>query len=132
MSAILLNYGPIIPMAVQAGMFANPVTSPAEGSNGYRIGFLQAIFPDQSNSSPYDLVVMDRDGANRQVIFPPEGSPGLDPQQIIWAPQASTDLGGLVALVYQGNLWFVDTITHETHQITGDGLASRLDWKPGK
>jgi hypothetical protein len=129
MSAILLNYGPVIHLATQAGMFANPVASPKIDGDGYRIGFLQAIFPDQSDSSRYKLVVMDRDGANRQVIFPSEGSPGLDPQQIIWAPQAPADSGGLVAVIYQGNLWLVDTITGETHQITGDGLASRLDWK---
>jgi hypothetical protein len=105
------------------------VASPSIDGDGYRVGFLQAIFPDQSDSSRYTLVVMDRDGANRQVIFPSEGSPGLDPQQIIWAPQAPNDSGGLVAVIYQGNLWLVDAITGESHQITGDGLASRLDWK---
>jgi hypothetical protein len=129
LSAILLKYGAVVHLAVQAGMFANPVASASISGDGYRVSFLQAIFPDQSDSSRYKLVVMDRDGANRQVIFPSEGSPGLDPQQIIWAPFALTDSGGLVAVIYQGNIWLIDVITGETHQITGDGLASRLDWK---
>jgi resuscitation-promoting factor RpfB len=129
LSAFLLKYGSTIPLVVQVGMFANPVASPTIEGEGYRVGFLQAIFPDQSDSSRYKLVVMDRDGANRQEIFPAEGSPGLDPQQMVWAPSASTDSGGLVAVAYQGNIWLIDAITGETHQITGDGLASRVDWK---
>ena len=129
LTAVIIKYGTILPMAAQTGMFANPVTSPNNGDNGYRVSFLQAIFPNQSDSSRYKLIVMDRDGANRQVVFPPDGSPGLDPQQIVWAPLASIDASGLMAVTYQGNIWLIDVVTGETHQITGDGLASRLDWK---
>jgi resuscitation-promoting factor RpfB len=129
LTAIIIKYGSILPMVVQSGMFANPVASPSFGSGGYRVGFLQAIFPDQSDSSRYKLVVMDRDGANRQIVFPSDGLPGLDPQQMIWAPLAPADSGGLMAVIYQGNIWLIDVITGDSHQITGDGLASRLDWK---
>jgi len=34
-----------------------------------------------------------------------------------------------LGLVYQNNLWIVDSVTGEGWQITGDGLTSRIDWK---
>jgi len=34
-----------------------------------------------------------------------------------------------IGLVYQNNLWIVDSVTGDAWQITGDGLTSRIDWK---
>ncbi len=128
-SAVLLKYGSVVSLANQSGMFAYPVSSALISGSRYQVCFLQAVFPDQSDSSRYRLEIMDQDGANEQTLFPSEGMPGIDPQQIVWAPRSSGDSGGLIALIYQGNIWFVDAITKESHQITGDGLASRIDWK---
>jgi hypothetical protein len=36
-----------------------------------------------------------------------------------------------LAVLYQGNLWLVDAGGEFLQrQITGDGLVSRIDWKP--
>ena len=110
LDAILLNYGLTLPLVEQSGMFAYPVTSP-EINNGYQIGFLQAIFPDQSQTSHYKLVVMNQDGSNQFTIFPPDGSTGMDPQQIIWAPLTEDQSTSLIALIYDGNIWLVDLLT---------------------
>jgi resuscitation-promoting factor RpfB len=128
LDAILLNYGLTLPLVEQSGMFAYPVTSP-EINNGYQICFLQAVFPDQSQTSHYKLVVMNQDGANQKTIFPPDGSTGMDPQQIVWAPLTEDQSTGIIALIYDGNIWLVDLSTGESHQITGDGLTSKIDWK---
>ena len=34
-----------------------------------------------------------------------------------------------IALLYKGNLWFMDITTVTSVQITGDGLISVMDWK---
>jgi hypothetical protein len=73
---------------------------------------------------------MDRDGSNKRRLFPPEGSEGLQPQQLIWSAGELRDTGNhAVGLIYQQNFWIVDSITGEAWQITGDGLTSRIDWK---
>jgi len=113
----------------QTGMFAYPNPSPLLADKRYQIAFLQAIFPDQSETSRYRLVLMDRDGSNRQIIFPQEGSEGLEPQKISWGPNPSGGNSLSLALIYQGNLWLVNTGTNQAQQITGDGSISRLDWK---
>ena len=73
---------------------------------------------------------MDRDGSNRQVLFPESGAPGLQPQRLIWAPeQDQAEDSYDLAFLYQGNLWLVDVQSGKTRQLTGDGLISRIDWK---
>jgi hypothetical protein len=32
-------------------------------------------------------------------------------------------------VVYQGNLWLVDSGSSAAYQVTGDGLISGIDWK---
>ncbi|MCI0527547.1 MAG: hypothetical protein L0Y56_08910, partial [Nitrospira sp.] len=129
-----------IPFVSQAGMFAYPIPSPMQtlpsGEQAYEIAYLQAIFPTQSETSRYRLVVMDRDGSNRRILFPGEGAPGLDPQQPLWAPQPAggsdldpTGQGYWLAVIYQGNLWLIHSKTGEARQLTGDGLIDRMDWK---
>jgi hypothetical protein len=73
---------------------------------------------------------MDRDGSNRHEVFPPEDAQGINPQTPIWAPEPiSGQEGDFLAVVYQGNLWLVDSASGQSHQITGDGLISRIDWQ---
>lgn len=110
-----------------SGMFANPETSPMLPNGSYLVSYLQAIFPDQSDTSRYRVYVMDQDGSNKEGIFPGEGSPGLNPQMIYWTPDFQ--FGAFVAIIYEGNLWLVDAQTKEQYQITGNGLISRLGWR---
>jgi hypothetical protein len=122
-----------VDIAAQVGMFALPSASPAH-MNGqekaYQVAYLQAIFSDQSETSRYRLVVMDRDGSNRRTLFPSADLPGLDPQTPVWAPSAITgQQGDFLAVIYQGDLWLIDTGSGQAYQITGDGLMSRMDWK---
>ncbi|MCL4528273.1 MAG: G5 domain-containing protein [Chloroflexi bacterium] len=122
-----------VDMSQNVGMFAYPSASPVR-MNGqekaYQVAYLQAIFPDQSQTSRYRVVVMDRDGSNRRVVFPSADSTGIEPQTPVWAPEPiQGQSGDFLALVYQGNLWLVDTGNGQAYQITGDGLITTIDWK---
>ncbi|MEZ0395885.1 MAG: G5 domain-containing protein [Anaerolineales bacterium] len=131
LNAISLVNGANVRIAEQTGMFAYPAASPlrpTESERSYRLAFLEAIFPDQSESSRYRLVVMDRDGSDRQTLFPGEGLPGIEPQTPVWAPQENEN-GDFIAILYQGNLWLIDSRSGQAQQVTGDGLISRIDWK---
>lgn len=126
----------ILPLVSQTGMFAYPLASPLQtdvnGAFEYRLAFLQAIFPTQSETSRYRLAVMDRDGSNRQVLFPEDSAPGLAPQREwgAWSPSPLPETGHFsLAVIYQGNLWLVDTHTGAAVQITSDGLTARVIWK---
>lgn len=133
LSAISYSNSANIAIAPQTGMFAYPSSSPLRPSGKermYQIAYLQAIFPAQSETSRYHLIVMDRDGSNRKLIFPPEGAQGLNPQVPTWSPEPIPgQAGDFLAIVFQGNLWLIDSASKESHQITGDGLITRLDWE---
>lgn len=117
----------------QTGMFAYPSVSSLQSSSRerpYQVAYLQAIFPEQSETSRYRVVVMDRDGSNRRTIFPAQDAPGLEPQTPVWAPAPiEGQTGDFIAIMYQGNLWLVDSGNGEPYQVTGDGLVTRIDWK---
>lgn len=133
LSAFSLESDINVRMVAQTGMFAYPAASPARQAGteqAYAIAYLQAQSPAQSETSGYRLVVMDRDGSNHRRLFPDEGSPGLGPQTPFWAPSALSDAAGdYVAVIYQGNLHLVDVISGSAHQVTGDGLIQKIDWK---
>jgi hypothetical protein len=129
LTAILPGSGSEVVLAPDAGMFSAAYPSPRSSDNRFLLVYLQAVFPDQSETSRYHLMIMDQDGSNRLRIFPLEGSTGIEPQQIFWSPAPFSDQGYRVALVYQGNLWFVNPQSHQTQQITGDGLITRISWK---
>ncbi|HET6596872.1 MAG TPA: G5 domain-containing protein [Anaerolineales bacterium] len=132
-NAVLLENNTTVPIAEQTGMFAYPSISSIQPSNRerqYQIAYLQAIFPSQSETSRYRVVVMDRDGSNRRTIFPANDAPGLEPQTLAWAPDViEGQSGDFLALVYQGNLWLVDSGNGQAYQVTGDGLVTRIDWQ---
>lgn len=123
----------VVHIARQTGMFAYPAASALRESGderAYQVAFLQAIFPEQSETSRYRVIVMDRDGSNQRTIFPPSDAPGLEPQVPVWAPQPlEGQVRDFLALTYQGNLWLVDSGNGNAFQVTGDGLITRLDWK---
>jgi hypothetical protein len=123
----------VVPMAQQTGMFAYPSVSSLQSSSRerqYQVAYLQSIFPSQSETSRYRLVVMDRDGSNRRTVFPASDAPGLEPQTPAWAPDPiDGQAGDFIAVVYQGNLWLIDSGNGEAYQVTGDGQVTRIDWK---
>jgi len=112
------------------GMFAfSSIIQSNENLDNFRLAFLKAIFPENSNSSRYRLLVSDRDGSNSQVIFPLEDMQGLEPQKIYPSPCSNEQICQL-GFIYQGNLWIIDINNqYTTHQITGDGLITRIEWK---
>lgn len=142
--AIPLTGGSPVKLVNDVGMFAYPVSSPIQQKNNFMttdsgvdldqsafsIAYLQAIFPDQSESSGYRLSIMDRDGSNKRSFFPEEGAVGLIPQQIQWSPEAMSSEGDYaIALIYNGNIWLVDTSSGTSLQVTGDGLTTKIDWR---
>lgn len=129
LTAILPGSSGMVVLAPDAGMFSSAYPSPRSSDNRFLLAYLQAVFPDQSETSRYHLMVMDQDGSNRSRIFPLEGSTGIDPQQVFWSPLPFSDQDHRLALVYQGNLWFVNPYSRHAQQITGDGLINRISWK---
>ena len=131
LAALLPNNAATIIMQEDIGMFAYPVPSPISvQDNRYQVAVLKAIFPEKSDSSRYRLFLMDRDGSNQTPLFPPDDSLGLEPQEIHWKPISENQTSQEIALIYQGNLFLIDTATGESHQITGDGALNVIDWKP--
>lgn len=134
LDVILVADGQQKALTLEVGMFAYPISSPLSElpseERAHQVAYLQALFPFQSETSRYNLMVMDRDGSNKKLLFPFEGAEGLEPQAVVWSPEELGDSGNrAIGLVYQNNLWIVDSMTGEAWQITGDGLTSRIDWK---
>ena len=110
-------------------MFAAPLPSRGDklptGEAAYQIAYLQAMSPLESDKSRYQMMVMDRDGSNRRLVFPPQGEVGIEPLKIVWSPGNDR-----IALTYRGDLWIVDVLTGVGQRVTGDGQTSAVDWKP--
>lgn len=132
--ALPLPGGEPIHLAQRVGMFAYPLVSPALDESGeHDIAFLQALFPEQSGTSTYRVMLMDRDGSNQRALFPGEQQSGaMTPGQNwgAWSPEPLPGSGHYaLSLIYAGNLWLVDAGTGEAQQLTGDGLTQRVIWK---
>jgi hypothetical protein len=114
-------------------MFSYPSTSLINlkgEEKSYQVAYLQSIFKEQSETSRYRLFIMDRDGSNSKSLFPPTDSNGLEPQIPIWSPgPIEGQTGDFIAVMYQGNLWLVDSGNSDAYQVTGDGLIGGIDWK---
>ncbi len=128
LAGIAIENGPLISIVNEVGMFAAPVASP-KIAQGYQIAYLQSREPRQSDTRPYRLGVMDRDGSNRRLIFPREDQQGLKPQRVAWSPSTFDNGHFWLAVNYQGDLWLVDSETGDSYQVTGDGSINRIDWK---
>lgn len=137
-SAVSLATRDTIPIVRDAGMFSSVVPSPmlqGEQADQYRLAYLQAIHPQQSEVSRYRLMIMDQDGSDVRALFPDKGeATGLEPQWINWSPELMNDTGNLaIAVIYEGNLYLVDVPVSggesgQIRQITADGLVSRVVW----
>jgi len=114
----------------QTGMFAYPAASPATvepgGELAYRLAYLQAVAPLESQNSSYQLSVVDRDGSEATLLFPPPGEAGLTPRPLAWSPA-----GDRVAVLYRGDLWIIDALTGQGQRLTGDNQTAAMDWKGG-
>ena len=133
LKAVSLTTNASVTLASNVGMFALPVVSPvAQGdkTGAHMVAFLQATFPEQSATSRYRLVVIDRDGSDRRELFPPSDQTGLEPQRVAWSPgPIPGEAGATVCLVYRGDVWLIDSGNALARQITNDGLVSGVDWK---
>lgn len=128
LEGILIDTSSPLELQSNTGLFAYPNASPANSTGGIQIAYLSAILPDQSETSSYNLSVMDRDGSNPKKLYPGEGISGLEPQQVIWSPLAEDGIE-YIAFIANGNLMFVDPASGALTQITGDGSISKIDWK---
>ncbi|MBL8063083.1 MAG: G5 domain-containing protein [Anaerolineales bacterium] len=132
LSAVSFSNEAAVSIVNSAGMFSYPAVSPLRSDgkeNGFQVAYLQSIFIEQSDTSRYRLMVIDRDGSNAQALFPPADTNGLEPQTPVWAPaQLDGQTGDFLAVVYQGNLWLIDSGSGAAYQVTGDGLITRIDW----
>jgi Tol biopolymer transport system component len=117
-----------VDLVEQTGMWAAPQFSPNTAPDGeplnVMIAYLQAMQPLDPNSR-YQLMVMDRDGSNPRLIFPPEGQPGLTSQTVTWSPD-----GKQIVLVYQSNLYVVDVQSGISQQVSLGGPTSSPRWAP--
>ena len=133
MAAVSLAGGVPVSLVEQAGMFAYPSPSPAietgMGEQSFKLAYLEAIIPNQSKDSKYRLMLADRDGSNRQIIFPLDDAGGIDPQRVYWSPDMMPGMDAYaVTYLNQGNLWIV-LPGSAPQQVTGDGLVVKIDWK---
>ena len=135
LAAINLAGGGTSIMVSQVGMFAYPVAGPYDIRTGeYLVAYLQAINPLQSETSRYNLVIMDRDGSNKVTHFPQEGGQGVEPQRVVWSPLGKADSSSqqaesFLAFIFQNNIWLLNLNSGQVQQITGDGLITRIDWR---
>jgi hypothetical protein len=125
-------------------MFAYPVASPISITNkgidsvsgesltqqSYSVAYLRADFPGESETSKYSLYLVDRDGSNEKTLLPQEDAISLDTQDVAWSPNVMETSGNYaIALIYNGNIWLIDSGTGVAQQITMDGLIERIDWR---
>jgi len=127
--AVLVSSQKYMKLVDDVGMFANPSAENQINLLHTSVLYFKAIFPDQSSTSRYHLAIMGQDGSNQKIIFPSEGMEGMEPKAVVWSPLVSGQNSSTIALLYKGNLWFMDITTGSSVQITGDGLISVMDWK---
>jgi hypothetical protein len=77
-----------------------------------------------SQTSGYDLYVMDRDGSDRRLLFPPEGEIGLDYPEMAWGPGEDQ-----LIVVYQGNLYLISAGDGEVRQLSDEGGVVAVRWR---
>jgi hypothetical protein len=129
LTALLIESRQLIPLVMDCGLFCIP-SSPSTDLTGMEyVAFLNAILPDQSEVSRYNLFVMDKDGSNRIKLYPGEGIQGLQAQMVFWEPVESPKDQPRLAFVAQGNLFLADLQSNSVKQVTGDGSIVKIEWK---
>jgi hypothetical protein len=110
-------------MVEDVGMWSAPAWSPATPEGESTIAFGQAQTPRNSQDSRYELWIMDRDGSDRRLLFPPPGEAGLIAPQAVWSPA-----GNAVLVVHQGNLLQIPLSGEPIRLLTRDGQSTRVQW----
>ncbi len=104
----------------EAGMWAAPNYAP----EGNYIAFGHARSPYASPTSGYDLYLMDRDGSDRKLLFPPQEEIGLEYPESAWGPG-----GDQLIVVYQGSLYLIHVIDGKVLQLTDEGSVTVVRWQ---
>jgi resuscitation-promoting factor RpfB len=107
-------------MAEEVGMWSAPRWAP--GSDG-RLIYGQAQSPRNSQDSRYELLVMDRDGSNKRLLFPPEGFMGLVAPDVVWSPW-----GNAILFSYEGDIYRQDVDGGTLERLTSDSQSSQPRW----
>jgi hypothetical protein len=129
LTALLMETRQVIPLVMDCGLFCIPSNSPADLTGMEYVAFLNAILPDQSEVSKYNLFVMDKDGSNQTKLYPGEGIQGLQAQTVYWEPIENPIDQPRLAFIAQGNLFLSDLQTNTVKQVTGDGSIIKIEWK---
>jgi len=103
----------------EAGMWA----APAYALTGDLIAFGRARSPFVSQTSGYDLYVMDRDGSEQRLIFPPAEEIGLAYPAVTWGPG-----GNRLLSIYRGNLQLITVGDGDVRQLTSEGNVTAVRW----
>jgi len=104
----------------EAGMWAAPAYAPV--GDAVVLGYART--PYASQTSGYDLHLMDRDGSDRRPLFPPSEEIGLAYPEFAWGPG-----GDRLIVVYQGNLYLILVTSGEVHQLTVEGGVTAVRWR---
>lgn len=112
----------------RVGMWANPTWSALwtdqQGQDHAEIAYGLAQIANYSQSSPYSLYLMDRDGSNKTRLLPPSGQTGLMNVDIAWSPH-----GRQLVCVWQGNLYLVSPNSGKYQQLTSGTSSENVRWK---
>lgn len=115
-----------LPVARNTGMWTFPAWSPRDAAGESKLAFGVAQNQANSERSLYSLYIMDRDGSNRERIFPQieNALDGVRVVQFTWAPGARQ----LIAL-RAGDLWLYDLTSRGWSPLTANGDSKLARWK---
>lgn len=115
-----------LPIARNTGMWAFPEWSPRDARGESKIAFGVAQNQVNSERSLYSLYIMDRDGSNRERIFPEieNALDGVRVVQFTWSP----DVKQLLAL-REGDLWLYDLGSKKWAPLTANGDSKLARWR---
>lgn len=115
-----------LPIVRNTGMWAFPAWSPRDARGESKLAFGVAQNQVNSERSLYSLYIMDRDGSNRERIFPEieNALDGVRVVQFAWSP----DVKQVVAL-REGDLWLYDLQTKTWAPLTANGDSKLARWR---
>ena len=111
------------PLAKQTGMWTAPTWSPPNARGESQVAFGVALTPSDSERSRYALYLMDRDGGNKNQVFPISNEDGLMLVQVAWSPDARQ-----IIAVRDSDLWLYDLASGHWSQLTANGASSLPHW----
>lgn len=115
-----------MPLARNTGMWAFPAWSPQDARGESKLAFGEAQNQVNSERSLYSLYIMDRDGSNRERIYPEieNALQGVKVVQFAWSP----DVKQLIAL-RENDLWLYDLASKKWTPLTANGDSKMARWR---